>query len=110
MQSIFTELNEDHETRTDFFKTIFEKMHLDHFNIKSETFYQAEKNIELLKNILDFDGAASVFVNSSHFYNSTMNGQQIQKHSYLGRYFSFSAIVTETNSWRQSDMNSQFHK
>ena len=57
MASIFTELNEDEETRLDFFKTIFNKMHLEHSNIKNDTFYQAEKNIELLKNILDFEGA-----------------------------------------------------
>jgi hypothetical protein len=39
-----------------------------------------------------------------------MNGKQIQKASYFGRYLSFSALVTETGTWRKSDMNVQLHK
>ena len=38
-----------------------------------------------------------------------MNGKQIQKSSYFGRYLSFSALVNETGSWRKSDMV-QLHK
>ena len=58
MACIFTELNEDPDTRQEFYRTIFEKMHLELCNIKTETFHQAEKNVELLKNLLDFEGAA----------------------------------------------------
>ena len=39
-----------------------------------------------------------------------MNGKQLQKSSYFGRYLSFSALVNETKSWKQSDMNVQLHK
>jgi hypothetical protein len=49
-------------------------MHLELYNIKAETFPQAERNLEIIKTLLDFDGAGEVFVNSSSFYNSTMDG------------------------------------
>jgi len=39
-----------------------------------------------------------------------MNGKQLQKASYFGRYLSFSALVNETRTWRQSDMNFSLHK
>jgi len=39
-----------------------------------------------------------------------MNGKQLQKASYFGRYLSFSALVNETDSWKKSDMNHQLHK
>jgi len=39
-----------------------------------------------------------------------MNGSQIQKNSYLGRYLSFSALVQETQTWKQADLNMQFHR
>jgi len=39
-----------------------------------------------------------------------MNGKQLQKASYFGRYLSFSALVNETISWKKSDMNVQLHK
>jgi len=39
-------------------------MHLDLPNIKSSTFPLAERNVELIKFLLDFNGAAEAFVNS----------------------------------------------
>ena len=74
MASIFLELNDDPDTRHMFFSTLFDKMHLQLSNIKIETFHQAEKNLEILRSTLDFDGAALIFVNSSNFFNNTMNG------------------------------------
>lgn len=74
MDSVFKDLNDDLDTRHLFFKTIFEKMHLTIPNIKAETYQQAEKNLEILKSLLDYEGAGEVFINSSNFYNSTMNG------------------------------------
>lgn len=104
MDSIFRDLSDDPDTKHLFFKTIFEKMHLSLPNIKMETFPQAEKNLEILKTLLDLEGACEVFVNSSSFYNPTMDGKKIQKHSYLGRYLSFTALTTETLSWK-ADLN-----
>lgn len=110
MDHIFNELNDDHETRHLFYKTVFEKTHLSLCSIRAELFPQAEKNLEIIKTIIDLEGAGEVFVNSSSFYNSTMNGMHIQKHSYLGRYLSFSALMTETMTWRQQDLQVHFHK
>jgi hypothetical protein len=110
MTFIMQELNEDPDSRSQFFSSVFDLMHLSLKNIKSETFYLAEKNLEMLRAFLEFEGAAESFVDSQHFFNSTMNGMQIQKHSYLGRYLSFSMILDETNSWRSSEMNIHFHK
>lgn len=53
MTSVFQELNEDPECKTLFFQTVFDKMHLELGNIRSETFGQAEKNLDLLKSLLD---------------------------------------------------------
>ena len=52
-------------------------MHLSLKNIKSETFYIAEKNLEILRAFLEFEGAAESFVDSQYFFNNTMNGMQI---------------------------------
>lgn len=76
-------------------------MHLSLCNIKAETFPQAEKNLEIIKTLLDLEGAGEVFVNSSNFFNNTMNGMHIQKFSYIGRYLSFSALMNETITWRK---------
>ena len=56
------------------------------------------------------DGAAEAFVDSQLFLNKKLNGLQIAKGTYFGRYLCFSAIVKETTSWRQSEMNVHFHK
>lgn len=110
MTAVFQEISEDPDIKDLFFETLFEKMHLELTNIKSETFGRAEQNLDLLKSLLDYEGAAVTFVNSAQFFNNTMNGQHIQKRSYLGRYLSFSALIQETTSWRQSDLNMNFHK
>jgi hypothetical protein len=52
------ELNDDPDLKLEFFQTLFDKMHLELKNIKSETFLEAEKNLEIIKALLDFDGAA----------------------------------------------------
>lgn len=100
MDAVFKDLNEDLDTKNLFFKTVFEKMHLSLPNIKAETFPQAEKNLEILKTLLDYDGAGEVFVNSSNFFNPTMNGKSLSKYSYLGRYLSFSPNTEETETWK----------
>jgi len=51
-----------------------------------------------------------MFVKSMHFLNPTMNGSHLQKGSYFGKYLSFSCLMSETRTWRQSDLNVQFHK
>jgi hypothetical protein len=50
--------------------------------------------------MLEFDGACEVFVNSPQFYLPNMNGSQLQKGTYLGRYLSYTSICAETRSWR----------
>ena len=74
MAALMTELKEDPDTRTLFYRTVYEKMHLDLTNIKPETFTQAETNVEILKSMFEFEDAIAVFVNSAHFYNPTLNG------------------------------------
>ena len=51
-----------------------------------------------------------MFVKSMHFLNPTMNGNHLQKGSYFGKYLSFSCLMSETRTWRQSDLNVQLHK
>ena len=86
-------------------------MHLQLVNIKQQTFHIAESNSEFVKILLEFDGASEVFVNSPQFLAApSETGATIQKSTYLGRFLSFSAMPMETNSWRQSDLNMQFHK
>lgn len=109
MTFLFRDLDDDLDTRHLFFKTIFEKMHLSLPNMKHETFPQAEKNLEILKALLEYEGAGEVFVNSSSFYNPTMNGATLQKHSYLGRYLSFTALTTETFTWK-SELSAMYHR
>ena len=58
MNFVFQEINEDPDVKHEFFQTLFEKMHLELKNIKSETFNRAEQNLELIKTLLDFEGAA----------------------------------------------------
>ena len=99
MNDVMTQLNEDPDSKTNFFKTLFDKMHLSLKNIKVETFLEAQKNLEIIKSLLEYDGAVNTFVESSNFYNNTMNGKGIARHSYLGRYLCFSAIGHETTSW-----------
>ena len=57
MNFVFQEINEDPDVKHEFFQTLFEKMHLELKNIKSETFNRAEQNLELIKTLLDFEGA-----------------------------------------------------
>jgi hypothetical protein len=42
MGFVFQEINEDPEVKQEFFQTLFDKMHLELKNIKSETFNRAE--------------------------------------------------------------------
>jgi hypothetical protein len=86
-------------------------MHLEHSNIRPDTFSKAEQNLGILKAILDFDeGASEVFTSSADFYTSGMSGLQLQRCTYFGRYLSFSALMKETNSWRESQLNVQLRK
>ena len=57
MNFIITELNDDHDTRTLFFSTIFDKMHLSLNSIKIDKFSTAELNTEFIKLLLEYDGA-----------------------------------------------------
>ena len=45
-------------------------MHLRLTNIKIDTFALAESNLDMIKVLLEFDGAAEIFVNSPNFYKS----------------------------------------
>jgi len=45
-------------------------MHLRLTNIKAESFGIAESNLDMIKVLLEFDGAPEIFVNSSNFYKS----------------------------------------
>ena len=74
MKLIFDNL--DNDSKKVFFKTMFDKMHLEHSNIRFETFTKAEQNLGVLKALLDSDdSAAEIFVNSPDFYTTGMNGQ-----------------------------------
>lgn len=64
MQSVLTELNDDPEAKVLFFQTIFDKMHLQLTDIKQQSFSIAESNTEYTKILLEFEGAAEVYVNS----------------------------------------------
>lgn len=110
MALIISELNDDPETKAMFFQTIFDKLHLNLSTIKSEKFQTAESNSEFIKILLEFDGAAEIFVNSPQFFLPNMNGSQLQKETYLGRYLSYTSLCNETRSWRESDLKYQFHK
>ena len=74
MASVAKELDDDPDTKNEFFRTIFEKMHLELKNIKNDAFYQAERNLEILKSLFEYEGAIPVFVNSNLFLTATMNG------------------------------------
>ena len=100
MTSIQNELKEDPGTMDLFYQVLFDQMHLQLPNIRQETFNLADTNLELIKSFLDFDGAAEAFVFSPQFLRNNLNGQQIAKGTYIGRYLCFSAIVAETQSWR----------
>jgi len=71
-------------------------MHLRLTNIKAESFGTAESNVDMIKVLLEFDGAPEIFVNSSNFYRSGMTGYEMQIATYFGRYLTFSALPTET--------------
>jgi hypothetical protein len=42
-----------------------------------ESFKNAESNVDIIKVLLEFDGACDIFVNSKNFYRSGYNGYQI---------------------------------
>lgn len=67
-------------------------------------------NLEMIRALLEFEGAGEAFVNSGNFYTPNINGNQLQKGTYLGKYLSFSALTTETRSWRETELNIQFHR
>lgn len=74
MTSIQEELKEDQGTCQHFYTTIFDQMHLQLSNIKQETFGLADTNLELIKSLLEMDGAAEAFVDSQLFLNKKLNG------------------------------------
>tara|TARA_B110000305_G_scaffold219081_1_gene259762 strand:- start:100 stop:285 length:186 start_codon:yes stop_codon:yes gene_type:complete len=57
-----------------FYTSIFDQMHLQLANIRQETFTLADGNLELIKSLLEFDGAAEAFVSSPHFLKKNLNG------------------------------------
>ena len=52
-------------------------MHLDISNVRMENFSKAERNLEILKILFEFDSAAEVFTMSEDFYTSGINGMQL---------------------------------
>ena len=59
---------------------------------------------------MDYEGASDAFVNSPYFYDKSHNGAQIAKHTFLGRYLCFSALLTETQSWKKSELTQTYHR
>jgi len=110
MKLVINEFKEDTEVRDIFYKTIFDKMHLTLPDIKAQNFNRAENNLNIILGMLDLEGAAEVFTNSSQFYTNNINGVQISKGTYLGKYLCFSAIMYETRSWRDRELDMHFHK
>lgn len=49
-------------------------MHLQLSNIRWETFVTAESNLEFIKSLLEFEGAAEAFVKSPQFLRKNLNG------------------------------------
>ena len=49
-------------------------MHLRLTNIKPECFGFAESNLDMIKVLLEFEGASEIFINSKNFYKSGING------------------------------------
>lgn len=64
MSSVQGELKEDPDTMELFYQSLFDHMHLQLPNIRQETFALADTNLELIKSLLEFEGAAEAFVNS----------------------------------------------
>ena len=85
-------------------------MHLQLQDIKAETFGHAEQNVTYIQALLEFEGAADAFVFSPLFYRNGLNGAEIAKHTFLGRFLCFSALLHETKTWRQVELNQQFHR
>ena len=75
-------------------------MHLELKNIRAENFVKAEENLELIEALLAYEGAGEAFVGAKDFYHSKLDGIRIQKHTYLGRYLSFTPLMTETLTWK----------
>ena len=59
---------------------------------------------------MEYQGAADAFVMSDFFYREGLNGTQIAKHTYMGRYLCFSALVHETKTWKKLELNEKFHR
>lgn len=74
MTSIQNELKEDPDTMDLFYQVLFDQMHLQLPNIRQETFNLADTNLELIKSLLEFDGACEAFVNSPQFLRNNLNG------------------------------------
>lgn len=64
MSLIMQELNDDPDTKSIFFQSLFDKMHLNLSSIKQEKYLTAESNSEFTKILLEFEGASEIFVNS----------------------------------------------
>lgn len=82
------------------FATIFNKMHLNLSSIKIEKFRVAEQQLELLKSLFDYKQAQDIFVQSPLFYRPHLTGKAIQQETYLGRYFSYTSLSTETQGFK----------
>ena len=75
MDVVYSELQDQgEEAQVAIFKTIFDKMHLELSNVKMDNMAKAERNLEILRALLERDIAAEVFVKSEDFYKSGMNG------------------------------------
>ena len=59
----------------------------------------------MIKALLECEGAPEIFVQAPHFYIDGLNGYQLQMCTYFGRYLSFSALTTETLSWKEHFFN-----
>lgn len=57
-----------------FYQVLFDQMHLQLSNIRQETFALADTNLELIKSLLEFEGAAESFVSSPQFLRKNLNG------------------------------------
>lgn len=74
MTSVQGELREDGDTMELFYQVLFDQMHLQLTNIRTETFVLADASLELIKSLLDYEGAAEAFVKSPQFLRKGLNG------------------------------------
>ncbi|CDW72140.1 u box domain-containing protein [Stylonychia lemnae] len=102
LQSLTQILQEDEEWMQLFYRTLFNKMHLNLNSINIDKFRTAESYLEILKQLLNSKEAQELFVKNFMFYREGLNGKQIQMETYLGRYFSFSCLAHETRGFKDA--------